>query len=74
MIPFFSNDGRPGLQQKFCKGIKSFLKEGQFILGDDVHLFEKEYAAFCGTNYCIGTSNGLDNYDSYSRATNHLGL
>ena len=42
------------------KELNIFLKQGQFILCDDVNLFEKEYAAFCGTNYCIGTSNGLD--------------
>ena len=61
MIPFFNIATENQVFNKsFVRELNLFLKEGQFILGDDVHLFEKEYAAFCGTNYCIGTSNGLD--------------
>ena len=61
MIPFFNiTTENQVFNKSFVKELNLFLKEGQFILGDDVHLFEKEYAAFCGTNYCIGTSNGLD--------------
>lgn len=61
MIPFFNITAENHVfNNSFVKELNLFLKEGQFILGDDVHLFEKEYAAFCGTNYCIGTSNGLD--------------
>ena len=60
-IPFFNITTENQIFKKsFAKELDLFLKEGQFILGDDVHLFEKEYAAFCGTDYCIGTSNGLD--------------
>jgi len=36
------------------------LESGWFILGKKVETFEKEYAAYCGTNYCIGVANGLD--------------
>ncbi|MCB4808898.1 DegT/DnrJ/EryC1/StrS family aminotransferase [Tamlana sp. 62-3] len=39
---------------------KSFLNSGQYILGDKVSHFEKEFAKFCGTKYSIGTANGLD--------------
>ena len=39
---------------------KRFLEGGWYILGEQVNLFEKEYAEFCGTKYCIGISNGLD--------------
>ena len=61
MIPFFNiTTENQVFNKSFVKELNIFLKEGQFILGDDVNLFEKEYAAFCGTNYCIGTSNGLD--------------
>ena len=61
MIPFFNiTTENQVFNKSFLKELNIFLKQGQFILGDDVNLFEKEYAAFCGTNYCIGTSNGLD--------------
>ncbi|CAH8292669.1 dTDP-4-amino-4,6-dideoxygalactose transaminase [Mariniflexile fucanivorans] len=43
-------------QQKF----KEFLNSGHYILGNEVAAFEKNFANYCGTNYCIGVSNGLD--------------
>ena len=39
---------------------KRFFENGWYILGNEVENFEKEYAAFCGVNHCIGVSNGLD--------------
>ncbi|WP_147678939.1 DegT/DnrJ/EryC1/StrS family aminotransferase [Algibacter pacificus] len=37
-----------------------FLNSGQYILGEEVLKFEKEFAAYCGTTYCVGVSSGLD--------------
>ncbi|MDO1501271.1 DegT/DnrJ/EryC1/StrS family aminotransferase [Winogradskyella maritima] len=37
-----------------------FLDSGHYILGEDVSKFESEFASYCGTNYCVGTANGLD--------------
>jgi dTDP-4-amino-4,6-dideoxygalactose transaminase len=31
-----------------------------YVLGDEVDQFEREYAFFNQTNYCVGVSNGLD--------------
>lgn len=36
------------------------LDSGWFILGKSVKTFEEEFAAYCGTKYCIGVANGLD--------------
>ena len=36
------------------------LKSGWFILGEEVEQFEKNFANYCGTKYCIGVANGLD--------------
>lgn len=36
------------------------LRSGRYILGEEVQLFEKEFAAYCGTRHAIGVSNGLD--------------
>ena len=48
----FEND----FQLKF----KSFLDSGHYILGKEVSKFEADFASYCGTKYCVGTSNGLD--------------
>ncbi|AWG25708.1 DegT/DnrJ/EryC1/StrS family aminotransferase [Flavobacterium kingsejongi] len=37
-----------------------FLDKGWYILGDEVQQFEKSFAAYCGTEYCVGVGNGLD--------------
>ncbi|KOS66610.1 aminotransferase [Lysinibacillus contaminans] len=36
------------------------LKSGWYILGESVNEFEKKFAAYCGSKYCIGVANGLD--------------
>jgi dTDP-4-amino-4,6-dideoxygalactose transaminase len=36
------------------------MKSGHYILGPEVELFEAEFAAYCGTSYCVGVSNGLE--------------
>ncbi len=30
------------------------------VLGKEVEAFEQEYAAYCGTQHCVGVANGLD--------------
>lgn len=36
------------------------LVSGRYILGEEVKAFEKEFAEYCGTKYCIGVGNGLE--------------
>lgn len=36
------------------------LKEGEFILGDQLSAFEEEFARYCEVDHCVGVSNGLD--------------
>jgi len=45
---------------EFIDATQRFFDNGWYILGKEVENFEKEYAEFCKTNYCIGVSNGLD--------------
>jgi dTDP-4-amino-4,6-dideoxygalactose transaminase len=43
--------------------IASFTKvydKGWFINGEEVNLFETEFASYCGTKFAVGCSNGLD--------------
>jgi dTDP-4-amino-4,6-dideoxygalactose transaminase len=45
---------------EFQEAFTEVMQKGQFILGEQVKLFEQEFAAYCGTGYAIGTGNGLD--------------
>jgi dTDP-4-amino-4,6-dideoxygalactose transaminase len=40
--------------------IENVVQHGQFILGDEVDLFEHKFATFCGVNHCIGVASGTD--------------
>ena len=52
------------VNKPFEEGYKNFLCEflnkGFYILGEQVELFEKEFAAYCGSKYCVGVASGLD--------------
>ncbi|MFY9555961.1 MAG: DegT/DnrJ/EryC1/StrS family aminotransferase [Blastocatellia bacterium] len=36
------------------------MKSGWYILGEEVTAFEREFAEYCGTRYCVGLGNGLE--------------
>ena len=36
------------------------LDSGWYVLGKEVEAFEKEFAAFTGSQYCVGLNSGLD--------------
>lgn len=36
------------------------IDSGWYICGNELTAFEKEFAEYCGTKYCIGVANGLD--------------
>lgn len=36
------------------------MNRGWYIMGEQLELFEQEYASYCATKYCIGVGNGLD--------------
>ncbi len=44
----------------YKKAFEDTLKKGWFILGDRVGHFEREFAAYCGSQFCIGVASGLD--------------
>ena len=55
------------------EAIKRVLDSGWYLLGKEVEAFEKEFAEFCGTKYCIGVANGLDALTLIFRAYKELG-
>jgi dTDP-4-amino-4,6-dideoxygalactose transaminase len=48
------------LKSDFVGVFKEFLDGQQYVLGERLNKFEKEYAKFNNTAYCIGVGNGLD--------------
>lgn len=60
----------PQLKTEFS----NFLESGYYILGEGVSKFEKEFANYCDTKYCIGVANGLDALTLIFRAYIELGL
>ena len=41
-------------------GIRAVVKRGDFTLGAEVALFEREFAQMCGVKHAIGVGNGTD--------------
>lgn len=36
------------------------LRSGRYIMGNELESFEREFAQYIGTNYCVGVASGLD--------------
>ena len=48
------------IKKEIMNKFEEIYDKGMYILGEEVELFEKEYAKFVGTKYCVGVGNGLD--------------
>jgi len=48
------------LREELDAAYRRVLLGGWYVLGAEVTAFEKEFAAYCGVNHCIGVGNGLD--------------
>ena len=44
----------------FQEKLKSVLDNGWYVLGEEVEMFEKAFAEYCNSKYCIGVGNGFD--------------
>lgn len=60
-VPFYTPT-REYIQnkEKFDHAIQRVLKRGDFILGEDVKLFEEEICKYTGAKYAIGCASGTD--------------
>ena len=45
-------------RRELLSTIDRVMRVGQFILGEDVEQFEREFARRCDQDYCVGVSNG----------------
>ena len=48
------------LAEELDEAVLKVLHSGQYILGEDVQAFEKEFADYCGVKYAVGVGNGTD--------------
>ena len=47
---------------------------GRYLLGEELAVFEQEYADYIGTQYCVGCGNGLDALTLIIKAYKELGV
>lgn len=47
-------------QEEYERKALQILRSGWYVLGNEVTLFEKEFAAWCQRNECVGVASGLD--------------
>lgn len=48
------------LEDELVAAFREALRSASFIGGPQVDGFEREFAAYCGTKYCVGVANGTD--------------
>ncbi len=48
------------LKEELKEPMEKVMLSGGFILGEDVGLFEQEFATYCGVKYGIGVNSGTD--------------
>lgn len=48
------------LRRELDDAYRRVMDSGRYILEQEVDAFEREFADYCGTQYCIGVGNGLD--------------
>lgn len=49
-----------GIKSEIMAAISEVIDSGQFVLGEQVGEFEKQFAQMCGVNYAIGVNSGTD--------------
>jgi dTDP-4-amino-4,6-dideoxygalactose transaminase len=59
-----------GLQPALGQAIDAVIGRGDFILGEDVQAFEREFARYCGVADAVGTDSGLSALELALRAVN----
>jgi len=60
-IPFYDiGNSYRELKLEIDSAVARVLNSGWYIVGKEVSSFEKDFAKYIGTKYCVGTSNGLD--------------
>jgi dTDP-4-amino-4,6-dideoxygalactose transaminase len=48
------------LRDDVMHAIENVIRKAQFVFGDEVSLFEEEFAEYCGVQHCISVSSGTE--------------
>ena len=48
------------LEEELVEAFRQALRAAAFVGGPQVEAFEREFADYCGTKYCVGVANGTD--------------
>jgi dTDP-4-amino-4,6-dideoxygalactose transaminase len=74
MIPFLNlKEINAQYQQELKEACARVIDSGWYLTGNELKTFEKEFSAYCATDYCIGVANGLDALTLTLRAWKELG-
>lgn len=74
MIPFLDLKSiNAQYRQDLIEAATRVIDSGWYIQGTELKAFESEFAAYCGTQHCIGVANGLDALTLTLRAWKELG-
>jgi len=46
--------------KEYSTCLSLFLSSGWYVMGENLKLFEKEYASYVGSKFCVGVGSGLD--------------
>lgn len=75
MIPFLDLKAiNAQYRDELLQAAARVIDSGWYIQGAEVSAFEQEFAAYCGTQYCVGVANGLDALTLTLRAWKELGM
>ena len=75
MIPFLSLKDVTALHgAEIYEAVTRVVNSGWYLQGEENKRFEKNYAKFIGTKYCVGCANGLDALIWIFRAYIELGV
>ena len=71
MIPFLDlKQQTDEIRAELDSAYRCFMDSGMYVLGQEVDSFEKDYASFCESSFCVGVGNGLDALHLALRALN----
>ena len=74
-VPFLSLKGVTAMHgDEIREAAHRVIDSGWYLQGKENELFERHYAEYIGTNYCIGCANGLDALIWIFRAYIELGV
>ncbi|KAA3620029.1 MAG: DegT/DnrJ/EryC1/StrS family aminotransferase [Calditrichaeota bacterium] len=57
-----------GLKDQIVPAMENIMSKAQFIMGEDVRLFEQEFADYCNTEFAIGVDSGTSALELALRA------